>query len=158
LGLGEIGDEHPPVPHLIVALNSNEQGNVMLKIIGNTPIRTLHRASCHCGAVILEIHLPEGVPGPQRCDCSFCKRIGAIVAAVPCADLKVIRGKSALVRYQFGNQVAEHFFCGNCGIYTHHRCSTQPEKFGFNIGCLEGVNPYDLDDVPVADGGTWNSL
>lgn len=129
----------------------------MLKKIGTTHIQTHHRASCHCGAVVLEIHLPDGIPSPHRCDCSFCKRKGAIVAAVHESDLKVIRGEAAIVRYQFGKRVAEHFFCGNCGIYTHHRRSTNPQEFGFNIGCLEGINPYDLDDVPVADGGPWSS-
>lgn len=129
----------------------------MLKQIGNTQIRADHRASCHCGAVILELHLPEGLPTPHRCDCSFCKRKGAVVAAVPAVDLKVIRGESALRIYQFGKHVAEHFFCGNCGIYTHHRRSTNPQEFGFNVRCLEGVNPYDLDDVPVAEGGVWQT-
>jgi hypothetical protein len=145
-------------PQQFVVTDINDQDNVMLKKIGNTAIRTHHRASCHCGAVILEIHLPDGIPSPHRCDCSFCKRKGSIVAAVAWADLKVIRGKAALSRYQFGKHVAEHYFCKNCGTYTHHRRSNNPEEFGFNIGCLEGVNPYDLDDVPVADGGVWNSL
>lgn len=129
----------------------------MLKQIGNVTLQPYHRASCHCGAVILEIHLPDGLPPPHRCDCSFCKRKGAIVAAVHAADLRVIRGQEALLKYQFGNRVAEHFFCGNCGIYTHHRRSTNPKEFGFNIACLEGVNPFDLQDVPVADGGRWGS-
>ncbi|MEX5684036.1 hypothetical protein ABFV59_05385 [Pseudomonas silesiensis] len=64
--------------------------------------------------------------------------------------MKVIRGQAALRKYQFGRQVAEHFFYGICGIYTHHRRSTNPNEFGFNIGCMEGVNPYDLGNVPVA--------
>jgi hypothetical protein len=109
-------------------------------------------------AVVLEIHLPKGLPDPHRCDCSFCKRKGAIVAAVPEADLKVIKGASILRKYQFGKMVAEHFFWDVCGIYTHHRRSTNPQEFGFNIGCLEGVNPYDLVNVPVANGGEWSSL
>ncbi|WP_263597839.1 hypothetical protein [Pseudomonas fluorescens] len=50
------------------------------------------------------------------------------------SDLKVIRGEAAIVRYQFGKRVAEHFFCGNCGIFTHHRRSTNPQDFGFHIG------------------------
>ncbi|MGL5486655.1 MAG: GFA family protein, partial [Shewanella sp.] len=24
--------------------------------------------------------------------------------------------------------------------------------YGYNLGCLEGVNPYELGDVPVCDG------
>jgi hypothetical protein len=105
----------------------------MLKAIGRTPIQSHHRASCHCGAVLLESHLPSGLSDPHRCDCSFCKRKGAIVAAVPEADLKVIQGQATLSRYQFGKQDAEHFFCSICGIYTHHRRSMNPKEFGLNI-------------------------
>lgn len=129
----------------------------MLKAIGNTRIQPLHRASCHCGAVVLEIRLPKGLPDPHRCDCSFCKRKGAIVAAVPEADLKVVKGEPTLRKYQFGKKVAEHFFCVVCGIYTHHRRSTNPQEFGFNIGCLKGVNPYDLGNVPVRMVGRIHS-
>lgn len=129
----------------------------MLKQIGNAKIHTYHQSSCHCGAVVLEVHLPNGVPTPHCCDCSFCKRKGAIVAAVPAANLKVIQGESALRKYQFGERIAEHFFCGICGIYTHHRRSTNPQEFGFNVACLAGVNAYDLGEVPVADGGPWTS-
>lgn len=129
----------------------------MLTHIGSTPIQAFHRASCHCGAVILELHLPDGIPAPHRCDCSLCKRKGAIFAAVADFDLRVIRGEAALMAYQFGRRRAEHYFCGNCGIYTHHRRASNGKEFAFNIGCLEGINPYDLDNIPVADGGRWQS-
>jgi len=32
------------------------------------------------------------------------------------------------------------------------RWCSNPNQYGFNIGCLEGVNPYDLGDVEVTDG------
>ncbi|WP_429426548.1 hypothetical protein [Pseudomonas frederiksbergensis] len=48
---------------------------------------------------------------------------------MPAADLKVVRSKSALLKYSFGQPGVEHFFCGNCGIYTHHRRSTNPHEF-----------------------------
>ncbi|MCF4997964.1 GFA family protein [Pseudomonas syringae] len=129
----------------------------MLKHIGNTPIQIRHKARCHCGAVVLDLHLPDGLPEPGRCACSFCKRKGSIASAVPEADLKVIQGETELRKYQFGKGVAEHFFCGICGIYTHHRRSINPHEFGFNVGCLDGVNPYDLGDVPVSEGGNWET-
>jgi len=119
------------------------------------------REYSHLNSASSQLPLRRGFPGnlpvrwhsyTHRCDCSFCKRKGAIVAAVHESDLKVIRGETAIVRYQFGKRVTEHFLCGNCGIYTHHRRSTNPQEFGFNIGCLEGINPYDLDAVPVAWG------
>lgn len=55
----------------------------MIKRVGPTEINALHRLSCHCGAVELELSLPNGIEKPRRCDCSMCRRRGAIVASVP---------------------------------------------------------------------------
>lgn len=131
--------------------------NQMIKQIGNTLIRNYHRASCHCGAVVLEIYLPEGVPAPSYCDCSFCKRKGAIGAAIASSSLRIIQGEEWLTTYKFGGEIAEHFFCRNCGIHTHHRRSNNPAEFGFNVGCLEAVNPFDLENVPIEDGRPWQN-
>ena len=54
----------------------------MIKKVGPTEIQRYHRASCHCGAVVLELDLPDGIVDPRRCDCSMCRRKGAIVATV----------------------------------------------------------------------------
>jgi len=39
-----------------------------------------------------------------------------------------------------------------CGIYTHHQRRSSPEEYGYNVGCLDGVNPFDIGEVPVNDG------
>ncbi|MDW5375359.1 GFA family protein [Halomonas sp. HP20-15] len=124
----------------------------MFKRIGNVDIKLRHRASCHCGAVVLELELPQGVVDPRRCDCSLCRRKGAIVAGVPLSGLHVIAGEDDLRCYQFNTFTAKHYFCGHCGIYTHHQRRSNPEEYGYNVGCLEGVNPYDLGEVVVNDG------
>ncbi len=107
---------------------------------------------CHCGRVVLEVTLPEGLVDLRRCDCSMCRRRGAIVASVDKGNLRVLQGKELLSLYQFNTRVAEHYFCSNCGIYTHHGRRSNPEEYGINVGCLDGVNPYDLGQVPVMDG------
>jgi hypothetical protein len=124
----------------------------VIKKIGPTVIRERHRATCHCGAVELELFLPDGVVSPRRCDCSICRRKGAIVASVPLAGLRVVKGADALKLYQFNTEVARHYFCSNCGIYTHHQRRANPQEYGYNVGCLEGVNPFDLGPVETNDG------
>lgn len=123
-----------------------------LKTIGPTDINEHHRLSCHCGAVQLELHLPDGVVDPHRCDCSLCRRRGAIVSSVPLSGITVLQGQEVLKLYQFNTRVAKHFFCGVCGIYTHHQRRSRPDLYGYNVGCLEGVNPFDIGDVPTNDG------
>ncbi|NAW87118.1 GFA family protein [Photobacterium halotolerans] len=115
-------------------------------------ILPVHRASCHCGSVVLELSLPKGLVDPRRCDCSMCRRRGAIVASVPLNGITIIKGEDKLSLYQFNTHTAKHYFCSVCGIYTHHQRRSHPEQYGFNVACLEGVNPFELDNVPVNDG------
>ena len=124
----------------------------MLKKVGPTEIRATHRASCHCGAVVLELDLPDGIVDPRRCNCSMCRRKGAIVGAVPLSGLRVVKGADVLRLYQFNTRTAKHYFCSICGIYTHHQRRVNPNEYGFNVGCLEGVDPFDIANVPMSDG------
>jgi hypothetical protein len=124
----------------------------ILKTIGGVAIRAKHRATCHCGAVELELSLPDGVVDPRRCDCSMCRRRGAIVASVPLAGLAIIKGHDVLGLYQFNTNTARHHFCMHCGIYTHHQRRSNPTLYSYNVGCLEGINPFDIEDVALYDG------
>jgi len=124
----------------------------MLQQIGTTRINAKHKATCHCGAVELELDFPHGISEPHRCDCSICRRKGAVVTSVPLSGLRVVRGDEVLKLYQFDSKEAKHYFCGNCGIYTHHQRRSHPDQFGVNVGCLEGVNPFLIKNVPTDDG------
>ena len=124
----------------------------MIKRIGSTDILPVHRLICHCGAVVLELDLPDGIVDPRRCDCSICRRKGAIAASVPLAGLRILQGGEALRLYQFNTFTAKHYFCSICGIYTHHQRRSNPEEYGYNLGCLEGVNPFELGPVETFDG------
>lgn len=82
----------------------------------------------------------------------MCRRRGAIVASIALDDIKIIKGEEVLGMYQFNTMTAKHYFCTKCGIYTHHQRRSNPSEYSFNVGCLEGINPYELGDVPVYDG------
>ncbi|WP_343562110.1 GFA family protein [Kiloniella sp. b19] len=112
----------------------------------------VYKASCHCGAVELELTLPDGIVDPRRCDCSMCRRRGAIAATATLEQLKVVKGQEHLRLYQFNTNTAKHYFCSICGIYTHHQRRSNPQEYGYNVACLEGVNPFDLGEIEVVDG------
>jgi hypothetical protein len=115
-------------------------------------IRNPHRLACHCGAVEIWVTLPDGLASARRCDCSFCRRRGAVAVSVPLAGLRIAKGAEDLTLYQFGTRTAKHWFCKTCGIYTHHQRRSNPNEYGVNAACLDGVNPRDLDPVPWSDG------
>ena len=124
----------------------------MIKKVGSTLINAKHRLTCHCGAVELLLDLPDGIVDPRRCDCSMCRRKGAIVASVPLDAISIVKGQGVLRLYQFNTHTAKHYFCSQCGIYTHHQRRSQPHLYGYNVGCLEGVNPFDIEHVTLNDG------
>lgn len=125
---------------------------VNLKEVDGVAIQSKHKATCHCGGIELELSLPDGLVDVRRCDCSLCRRRGAIVASVPLSDISIIKGQEHLKLYQFNTKTAKHYFCGSCGIYTHHQRRSNPTQYGFNVACLEGINPLKIPDIPTYDG------
>ena len=77
---------------------------------------------------------------------------GAIAASTTLDGIKILQGRETLTLYQFNTNTAKHYFCSVCGIYTHHQRRSNPNQYGFNVACLEGVNPFELGDIPVMDG------
>ncbi len=107
---------------------------------------------CHCGAIEAEIKAPESLEKIIRCNCSLCKRKGAVMSLVKNEDFKIIKGASKIKLYQFHTKVARHYFCSICGIYTHHNPRSNPAMTGFNLGCIEGLDTFDLKNIAINDG------
>ena len=120
--------------------------------VDGVDVQALHRASCHCGAVQLDVKLPNGIVDPRRCDCSYCRRRGTVVASVGLDDIHIVAGSDALQRYQFNTGTAQHWFCRHCGIHTHHQRRSNPQQYAINVGCLTAINPFALGPVPTRDG------
>jgi len=109
------------------------------------------RAACHCGAVVLEVTLSDGLRSIRRCTCSFCSRRGAAAVTALVGDVAVVKGAEALTLYQWGTGTAKHYFCSICGIYTHHQRRSNPGECGVNAACVDGVD-ITLLEIPWTDG------
>ena len=107
---------------------------------------------CHCGSVELELTLPNGFENLRKCNCSICSKKNAVVASVSINNLKVVKGETELREYTFNTHTAKHYFCSICGVYTHHQRRSVPSEYGFNIACVEGIRPFEIENVPVNDG------
>ena len=73
----------------------------------------MEKLNCHCGQIEIEVNLTKGLEDLYRCNCSMCKRKGAISTVIDKEDLKVTKGKELLKFYQFNTNVAKHYFCTN---------------------------------------------
>nr|WP_321457888.1 GFA family protein [uncultured Cohaesibacter sp.] len=116
-----------------------------------TPGKT-YNASCHCGSIKFRVTISPGDKPPRRCTCSICRMRGAAAVSAPLDGIEFIAGKDMLSLYQFGTKSAEHYFCSKCGIYTHHKRRSNPNEYGINVACIEGVSPFDFKEIAVYDG------
>lgn len=108
--------------------------------------------ACHCGTVRFHVKLADGLRSARRCTCSYCRMRGAIAVSANLDEIRIVSGKEALTLYQFNTNTAKHYFCSVCGIYTHHQRRSNPQQYGVNVACLEGVSPFDFPSVIVNDG------
>ncbi|MDS9467565.1 GFA family protein [Paracoccus sp. MBLB3053] len=111
-----------------------------------------HEAACHCGTVRFRVRLADGFNTVRRCDCSFCRMRGAVAVTARLGDVDIVSGEQNLTLYQFNTHAAKHWFCKTCGIYTHHQRRSNPDEYGVNVACIEGVSPFDFAEVIVNDG------
>ena len=107
---------------------------------------------CHCGAVRFRVTLTEDLASARRCNCSYCGMRGAVALSAPLGHFSLTVGADKLSRYRFNTGAAAHYSWSVCGIYTHHQRRSNPDQYGINAACLEGVGPFDFAAVEVFDG------
>src|SRR5262245_2178057 len=116
---------------------------------------TTHRGSCHCGRVRFEVDAE--IDHVRVCDCSICRRRGALNFRVAKQALRLLTPWEALSLYQWGTKTAKDYFCPVCGILPFRRPSDPtPQElkegvlpfdgWAVNVRCLEGV---DADSFPI---------
>lgn len=111
-----------------------------------------HQGSCHCRRVTFEVD--ARLDYVIDCNCSLCRRRGALWHGVADAQLRILTGEADLALYQFNTRTAKHYFCRHCGIHPFIRPRLDPSQWAVNVRCIDGV---DLAAIPVRsfDGEHW---
>ncbi len=107
----------------------------------------LHEGSCHCGRVRFEV---EGaIDSAVSCNCSICRRKGALLWFVPRAALRLLTPDADAAAYLFNKHAIRHRFCPACGIqpYSEATSPSGEPMAAINIRCIDDI---DLQAVPVA--------
>jgi hypothetical protein len=91
-------------------------------------------ATCHCGAVSLELaHAPAQV---TDCNCSICRRYGVLWAYYPVAEVR-ISAPEGTDTYSWGEKGIAFHRCKTCGCVTHWAAAEGPgERVGVNARLL----------------------
>ena len=113
----------------------------------------VHEGSCHCGRIAFTV---EGeVSEVIDCNCSMCRRKGALLAAFPRDALKLKTPESDMGTYRFNKHKIEHHFCLACGVATFSEAQTDNGHMTMvNVRCLPDVDLTGLK-VTQFDGASY---
>jgi hypothetical protein len=103
-----------------------------------------YKGSCHCGKISFEVDME--LDHVRVCDCSICKKRGALNRRVEESQLRINIPLDELGLYEWRTKVAKDYFCPVCGILPFRRPSDAPEIWTVNVRCLEGV---ELESIPI---------
>jgi hypothetical protein len=102
-------------------------------------------ASCHCGALRARYRtmLPPSAWSIRACQCSFCRRHGAMTTSDPAGLIAYECSQAQLLqRYRFGSRTAEYLICRACGVYLGAQVVSEDKRFGI-------LNALTLTPVPA---------
>jgi hypothetical protein len=93
-------------------------------------------ASCHCGAVRLEIDsAPDEV---TDCACSICRRKGALWAYYSMKKVRIIPESGATAIYMWGDRDLEFHSCKICACSTHWEpVNKSHDRMGVNARLMD---------------------
>ncbi len=99
-------------------------------------MKTIYKGACHCGRVRFEVD--ADIDHVRICDCSICKKRGALIHRVPNDDVRLQTPLSALTLYQWGTYTPKDFICPVCGVMPFRRPSQPTDE-----EIASGVEPFD---------------
>jgi hypothetical protein len=119
------------------------------------------QGQCHCGAI--RITLPSLPDKATRCNCSACRRLGAVWVYFEPASVAVEGSPEHADGYAWGDKSLRFVRCRHCGVPTHWEPLARPgieavDRMGIN---LNNFSPALQAAVPVRrfDGAeTWTFI
>lgn len=113
----------------------------------------IHKGRCHCEAVAFELIAPANLIA-HECNCSICSMVGFLHVIVSASKFRLLKGEDNLVSYRFNTGVANHLFCGTCGVKPYYIPRSNPDGFSVNARCLDRTHIDNLTVQPF-DGQNW---
>ena len=113
--------------------------------------------SCHCGRVSFQLaDQPESL---MDCNCSICRRVGALWAHAPVSSVKISSPDDSTITYVHGDRTLALHTCNTCGCTTHWiGLQSNGDRMGVNCRMCE---PADILGIQIRtfDGAdTWQYL
>ncbi|HEX4389251.1 MAG TPA: GFA family protein [Steroidobacteraceae bacterium] len=120
--------------------------------------KTPLEGTCHCGAV--RIRVRQGPRTLTSCNCSICRRYGALWAYYAASSVSVRARRGALEKYSWNRRIRNYYRCSRCGCVTHYRyrekrrdTTVGVNAVNFDPAALRGSRVRHLDGA-----GSWKFL
>ncbi len=115
---------------------------------------TTHTGGCHCGSVQFEVDAPASIEATV-CNCSICSMTGFVHLFVSRKHFRLLSGERDIRTYTFGTGIAQHYFCGTCGVKSFYVPRSHPDGFSVNVNCLDPATIESVATTPF-DGRNWD--
>ena len=110
--------------------------------------------SCHCGSVQFKFCAGEILEDLYECNCSLCLKKSILMKPISIEEFTLLSGEENISVYQWNKNIAKHFFCRTCGVYTHHIRRRDPNQISVNIMCVDDILiPRDIK-INQVDGAS----
>lgn len=111
-------------------------------------------ASCHCGAVKLEV-----ATAPTQltsCNCSICRRLGTLWCYYEPAQVRIT---GATATYRWGDKTLDLHRCATCGCVTHWSpLDPATNRMGVNARLMDPPVIVELRVRRIDGADTWEIL
>jgi hypothetical protein len=114
---------------------------------------TTLNGGCHCGRVRFKVQGNADVAADQ-CNCSICHMSGYLHMLVEKDAFDLQSGEDALQCYTYNSGIAQHYFCGQCGIKSFYIPRSHPDGVSVNVNCLDQADINSITVTPF-DGENW---
>src|SRR5687768_751061 len=107
-------------------------------------------ATCHCGAI--RIHVSGVSRTLTSCNCSICRRYGALWAYYAARAVTIDAPRGGLSKYSWNRRIRDYYRCKKCGCITHYKYrkkrrdpTVAVNAVNFEPSALVGVRIRHLD-------------
>ena len=113
---------------------------------------------CHCGNVHIKTTLfPDVV---TSCNCSICRRYGALWAYYDESQMTVRDENNSLSTYKWGKEKITFHVCGNCSCVMYHSCLDRDgvPRVGINSRMADPELPQEIAMRFFDGADTWEYM
>ena len=116
----------------------------------------IFEGSCHCKKVRFQVETNNIYKDLYRCNCSLCKKKSIIMKPISQEFFSLTKGMEFLGLYKWNKNIAKHYFCRECGVYTHHKRRRYPDQIAINFACLDNLDISKEINITLVDGASYD--